>query len=113
MRDAPPSVGQALLLDDDLDPAADLLAYGGERQIDACHERHRLEPQERFIRSVRVRGGQRAAVTGVHRLEHVERLATTDLTDDDAVRTHAERGAKQRADVDRARALDARRPRLE
>ena len=38
---------------------------------------------------------ERPLVPGVHRLQHVERLAAADLTDDDAVRPHPERVAHQ------------------
>ena len=58
-------------------------------------------------------GGERAVVARVHRLEHVERLGATRLTDDDAVGTHTQRVAHELADLDLARALDVRRPRLE
>ena len=52
-------------------------------------------------------------MTGVHCLQHVERLPAPHLANDDPVRTHPQRSPQQRADVDRARALDARRSRLE
>ena len=48
-------------------------------------------------------------MTGVHGLEHVEGLAATDLTDDDAVGTHTQRVAHQVADLDLALALDVGR----
>ena len=56
---------------------------------------------------------QRAVVAGVHRLEHVERLAATHLADDDPVGPHAQRVADQVADADLALALDVRRTALE
>ncbi len=37
-----------------------------------------------------VNRGQRAVVSGVHGLEHVERLLAADLADDDAVGPHTE-----------------------
>ncbi len=80
---------------------------------DAGHEAHRLDPGEHVPRRVRVTGRQRAVVTGVHGLEHVERLATTDLTDDDPLRTHPEGVLHEVLDRDRAFALDVRGPRLE
>jgi len=52
-------------------------------------------------------------VTGVHRLEHVERLCATYLTDEDAVGTHSEAVAQQLADRQLALALDVGRPVLE
>ena len=50
---------------------------------------------------------------GVHRLEHVERFAATDLSDYDSVRSHPQRGAQQRPHVDRAGPLNAGRTRLQ
>ena len=55
---------------------------------------------ERVARAVAVDRRDRAVVTGVHRLEHVERLAATDLTDDDAVGPHAQRVPDEVADRD-------------
>jgi hypothetical protein len=60
-----------------------------------------------------VGGGERAIVTGVHGLQHVERLAAAALADDDAIRPHAQRVANQVADRDLAFAFHVRRPRLE
>ena len=62
---------------------------------------------------LRVDGGQRAVVAGVHRLEHVERLGAADLAHDDAVGAHAQRVDHELALGDLAPALDAGRPRLE
>ena len=61
-------------------------------------------------RRVGVHGGQRPVVAGVHRLEHVQALLATALTDDDAVGSHAQRVAHQVADADRTLALDVGRP---
>ena len=52
-------------------------------------------------------------MTGVHRLEHVERFLAADLADDDAVGTHTQRVDHQLPLADRALAFDVRRPRLE
>ena len=68
---------------------------------------------ERVARRVGVQRRQRAVVAGVHRLEHVERLAAADLADDDAVGPHAQRVAHQVAGRDLALALDVGRPALE
>ena len=54
-------------------------------------------------------GGERAVVTRVHGLEHVEGLAATNLTDDDAVGSHTQGVAHQVTDLDLALALDVRR----
>ncbi len=52
-------------------------------------------------------------MAGVHRLEHVERLATAALADDDAIRPHAQGVDHEVADGDAAATLDVRRARLE
>ena len=91
----------------------DLLPDRPHRQLEAGHEHHRLEAAQRIARRVRVDRRQRAVVTRVHRLEHVERLGAADLADDDAVGPHAQRVAHEVADRDLALALDVLRARLE
>ena len=49
----------------------------------------------------------------VHRLEHVERLGAADLSDDDAIGTHAQRVPHEIPDGDCPFSLDVRRPSLE
>ena len=100
-------------MDDHVEGARDLLADRLERELDPRHEHHRLEPVERVTRRVGVDRRQRPLVTGVHRLEHVQRLGAANLADDDPVGPHAQRVADQLADPDLALALDVRRPRLE
>jgi hypothetical protein len=77
---------------------ADLIANGAHRQIHAGHEGERFQPGDRFRGGVGVGGCERAVVAGVHRLEHVERLAAAALPHDDAVRTHAQRVPDQITD---------------
>ena len=107
------AVLEAGLLDDQVERAGHLLADGAHRQVDAGHEHHGLEAGERVARGVGVHRGDRPVVAGVHRLEHVERGAVTDLTDDDAVGAHTQRVLHQVADLDLAATLDVRRARLE
>jgi len=52
-------------------------------------------------------------VTGVHCLEHVQRLAAADFADDDPVRAHAQRVDHELADGDLAAALDVGRAGLQ
>ena len=91
----------------------DLLADGADRQVDAGHQDHRLEAGERVARGVGVDRGHRAVVAGVHRLEHVERLAAADLADDDAVGPHTQEFRTRSRDRDLALAFDVGRARLE
>ena len=88
--DAARAVLESRLLDDEVDGAGDLLADGPHGQVDAGHEHHRLEAGEAVARGVGVHGRDGAVVAGVHGLEHVERGAVTDLTDDDAVGAHTQ-----------------------
>ena len=111
--DAPRAVAQAAEVDDEVERRGHLLADHAHRQVHAGHQRHRLDAGERVARRVRVDRRDRAVVTGVHRLEHVERLGATHLTDDDAVGPHAQRVAHEVADRDLALALDVRRAGLE
>ena len=64
--------------------------------------------RERVGRAVGVHGGHRSVVPGVERLEHVERLATAHLSDDEAIGPHPERGAHELAHRDPAGALGVR-----
>jgi hypothetical protein len=96
-------------MDEELDAGGDLLPDRAHRQLDPGHEDHRLQAGERIPGRVGVDRGDRAVVAGVHRLEHVQRLAATNLADHDPVGTHAQRVAHQVADGDLAAALDVRR----
>ena len=56
----------------------------------------------------------RTVVPGIHRLQHVERLAAAALADDDPVGPHAQRILHEVADANHgAAALDIRRTRFE
>jgi len=94
-------------MNDDLDPATDLLADRFQRKVDASHERHRLDPHQGVSGAIGVRGRERPAVSGVHRLQHVERFSTTNFADHDPIGAHPQRGAQERAYVDRTGPLNA------
>src|SRR6478752_7196454 len=111
--DLPGPVLQTALLDDQVDGRGDLLADGADREVDAGHEDHRLEPGEHVARAVGVTGRHRAVVAGVHRLEHVQRLAGAALSDDDPVGPHPEGVPDELADRNRALAFDVRRAGLQ
>ena len=57
--------------------------------------------------------GQRPVVTGIHRLQHVERFLAADLANDDAIGPHTEGVDDQLPLADGALAFDVRRTRLE
>ena len=61
-------------VDDEVDPARELLADRLVRQADAGHQRQRLEPPQGVLGRVRVHGRERAVVAGVERGQQVERL---------------------------------------
>ena len=82
----------------------DARTYDG--QIHPGHERHGLDAGEGVARGVRMQGGQRAIVAGIHGLEHVQRLAAAALAHHNALRAHAQRVAHAIADGDFALALD-------
>ena len=66
----------------------DLGAYRPKWEPDTGEQHERLEARERVGRAVGVKGRKGAVVTGVERLEHVERFAAPHLSDDDAIRAH-------------------------
>jgi hypothetical protein len=109
VRDLARAVLEATDLHDQVERARDLLADGARRQVGAGHEAHRLEAADHVSRRVRVTGREAAVVAGVHGLEHRERLATADLTHDDALWAHTEGVLDQVHDRDRALAFDVRR----
>ena len=112
VRDPPGAVPQTGQLDDHVERGGHLLPDDAHRQVHARHQRQGLDAGERVPWRVGVDGGDRAVVTGVHGLEHVERFSATDLTDDDAVGSHTQRVAHEVADLDLALALDVGRARF-
>src|SRR5579862_3669523 len=100
-------------MNDQVEGRGDLLPDRAQRQVDACSEHQHLEARKRVARVVRMNGGKRSFMPGIHRLEHVERLGAANLADDDPVGPHAQRVANQLPDPHFALTLDVRRPRLE
>ncbi len=103
------AVAHARKLHDQVDRGSGLLADGPHRQVDAGHQYHRFQPGQRVAGGVGVQGGQRAVVTGVHRLQHVERLSGTALADHDAVGAHPESVDDELADADLVLAVEVGR----
>jgi hypothetical protein len=73
---------------DGMDSGCDLLAYRAVRDINAAHQRHRLEPAERVLRAIGMDGRERSIVSGIHREQQVKCFATTNLTNDQAIGAH-------------------------
>jgi hypothetical protein len=111
--DATSAVTEAAEVHDQVERGGHLLTNGSNRKIEAGHQGHGLDAGQGVARAVRVDSGDRAVVAGVHRLEHVERLARAALTDDDAVGAHAEAVAHEVTDGDLASTFDVRRARFE
>src|SRR5438128_180641 len=73
------SVAQPREVDDHVERGRDILANRAHGRGDAGEQHHRLEPREGVAGRVRVYRGERAVVSGVHRLEHVEHFGASHL----------------------------------
>src|SRR3954454_7767515 len=107
------AIGQAGDLDDNVDRRSDLRAGRFRGDVDPTHPDHLLDTRERIARSIGVDRGHRAIVTGVHRLEHVERFTGANLAEDDPVGPYAQRVLDEVALSDFALPLDVRGASLE
>ena len=113
LRDAAGAVDEPSDMNEEVEAARDLLADRLHRQFDPGHQHEHLEPVDGVTGRVRVDRCQRSVVAGVHRLEHVERLGTANLSDDDPVGPHPECVANEIANAHLALAFHVRRARLE
>ena len=104
----PGAVVRTRHVDDGIDRGRELRPDRLDRQPDPGEQDERLESVERLEHTVRVHRGERSVVTGVQRLQHVERLAASDLSDDDAVGAHPQRGTHEIAHGHGARAFGVR-----
>src|SRR6185437_7838939 len=100
------AVAQARRLDDHVDRRGDHLADGAARQRIAAHGDHRFEARHRLARAVGVQRPHRAVVTGIHRLQQVERFRSAHFADDDPLRTHTQAVLDEVAHGDLALALE-------
>jgi hypothetical protein len=113
LPDDPPAVSEPRELHDHVERRRHLSADVRRGQIHVGHHRHRLEAPQNVTGGVGVRRRERSLVTGVHRLQHVERLTPSDLPDDDPVGAHPKRVANQIAHRHLATSLHVRRTRFE
>src|SRR5579859_4118686 len=97
------AVLETTLLDDQLYGTADLLTNDANGQIHAGHQCQRFQAGNRIARGIRVYRRQRPIVAGVHGLEHIQRLATTTLSDHDTIRAHPQAALNKIADHQSAR----------
>ena len=84
------AVAQTADLHHDVDGRGDLAANRAVGNIQTGHGHHGFQAAQSIARGVRVNGGERAVVAGVHGLQHVQRFFAADLADDDAVGAHAQ-----------------------
>ena len=107
------AVGQPRHLNHQMQGRRNLFPDRARRQRGAGEQHHRFDSGQRVTWRVGVNRGQRALVTGVHRLQHIERLTGTHFTDDDPIRTHAQRVLDQIACEYFTAAFRVRRPGFE
>src|ERR1700731_3494055 len=74
-QDLAPAIGQTPDVHKKVERATELLPDGTDRKVEAGHQHHGLHAGERIPRAVGVDRAHRAVVPGVHRLQHVQRLA--------------------------------------
>src|ERR1039457_5436194 len=103
------TVGETRDLDNGVDGVRDLLANGTLGNVQVGHGNHVFDARQGITRRVRVDGGERTLVAGVHGLEHVEGFFTAHLAHYDAIRTHAQAVDDELAHADRAFAFDVGR----
>ena len=106
------AVAEARDLHDQIDRARDLLADGAHAHVGVGHADHDFQARHAVARRVGVNGGERAVVTGIHGLKHVQRFFAADFADDDAVGPHTEGVDDQIANLDGAVAFDVGGPRF-
>ena len=100
-------------LNDYVDRRSNLPADGAVRNVQAGHGDHGFQAADSVARGVRVNGGERSIVTGVHGLQHVERFFAANLTNDDAVGAHTQTVDEQLPLMDGAFAFDVGRARFQ
>ena len=103
------AVREARDLNHGVNGGRDLVAHRALGNIQICHRNHVLDTGERVALRVGVDRGQRAVVTGVHGLQHVEGLFAAHLAQHDAVGTHTQAVDHQLPLPDRALAFNVRR----
>src|SRR3990172_5990346 len=81
-------VAQPRHLDHDVQGGAHLFPDRPCGKVISRHQDHRLEARQGVTRGIRVDGRYGAVVPRVHRLQHVQRLASPNLPDDDPVGPH-------------------------
>src|SRR3974377_2476885 len=107
------SVAQARNLNHYVDRGGNHLASSAGGQRETAHGDHRLKARKSFARAVGWRRTTGSVVTGVHSLQHFERLGPAHLADYNAFWAHAQAVAHQVAHGDLTFAFEVGRPRLQ
>ena len=113
LDNTPGAVHQPLQVDDDIEGRSQLRPHGVQGQLHPRHQRHGLDAVQGIAGAVRVRRGQRAIVAGVHRLQHIQRLAAAHLAHHNPIRAHPQRVDDQLPDAHFAAPLHVGRTRLQ
>src|SRR5688572_31165698 len=88
-------------MNDDVNGERDSLADAVVRQPDICRQYAVRQASERLLGRVRVNRTQAPEMTGVQRLEEVERFGAADFPHENAIRAVTQRGAEEVRDGDR------------
>ena len=99
------SVSQARGLNNDVNSRADHLLNDVVRKVEAAHDHHRYDSAYRVARRIRVQRTHRALMTGIHRLQEIERLGPAHFANDNSLRPHAQAVLDKVAHLDLADAL--------
>jgi hypothetical protein len=112
VRNPAAAVAEAGDLHEEVDSRGQLLPDGTDTHVGVRHAYHDFEPADGVAGAVGVNRGQRTVVARVHGLQHVQRLRSAHLADDDAVGAHTQGVDHQLPDFDRSLSLDVGRPRF-
>ena len=101
LGDRPLAVGATHQLHDQIDSGCHVLAGGRRRPAMRARECQGLQPPERTVGIVGVHRRERPGVTGVERLQQIERLGPPHLADDQPVGAQPQRHSHQLGHRDR------------
>jgi len=104
---------QAFDLYHDVDRRGDLRAQCLRRKSNTRHRNHGFDSAQSISRRIRMHGRERTVMTGVHCLQHIQRLGTTDLAENNSLRAHAQTVAHQVSLRDLTLVFDIRRTGLQ